>query len=556
MAWPYASKDLVDAIAAATKSTSNSVKQNNEDLATGNTGQQVQSILAEKDLLQRQFGGSGYPFADPQQQLLAAQLVLRQQQQQLLCPTGLLPWGSNVTINSSSADGPRPETGITEDAAKSLSPVPSSKSALPSAGGGPTGASVGALPSNQPWKPDVGASPYFGFPFHPSLATNHLGGVGFNGGMTPQLGIPSMLHQVHQMQQLQQIQLQIQQLQQLQQHMQQQAHAFSLPGAASAASANLLLGGSGSAGSQAGEDSEIVPKISAMPCATSGLSNPLQGTGNVQTSSSNSVGRLTSANDSQELLRKSGLSSADQQQAAFSPVKDARTSKSKKNPSSSTSSKLSSHNTQKQQGINKLVALEPTSNDILSGRGNFVNNHGGNRKFRSLVANQRLEYVAAPKDFKPLFAKKIIDALKSLNPPGRFLQQDPDTKLWHELDEKRAMAKTRQALREGAPEVIKQIKSECEKSEDENTVHSATGADSVADKKKRTKDPIKAGEKHELSTISPVSDSLPEPKKSRTSSPSKVEDEQETKPNEGSPSHKAVSVSVSGSEVEKEVSNM
>lgn len=526
MAWPYAPKDFVDAIAAATKATSSGGgNQNNEDAVAG---QQVQCILTEKDLLQRPFG-VGYPFADPQQQLLAAQLVLRQQQQQLLCPTG--PWGSNSISNTSDEDVARPGTELSDDAAKSLSPAPSSKSTVTSAGGGPTGASVGALNSNQPWKADIGASPYFGFPFHPSLAAHHLGGVGFTSGMTPQLGIPSMMHQMHQMQQLQQIQLQIQQLQQLQQHMQQQAHALSLPGVASVASANLLPGGNGSARSQAGEDSEVDSKISAVPYAISGLSSPFQGTRNIHPFASNSVAKLMSANGSQEPIRKSGLS-ADEQQAALSHAKEARTAKKKKNPSSSTSSKLSSSNSQKYLGVNKLVAVEPTSNDILSGRGNFVNNHGGNRKFRSLVANRRLEYVAAPKDLKPLFAKNIIDALKSLNPPGRFLLQDPDTKLWHELDEKKAMAKTRQALREGAPEVIKQMKSEDmeDESNDEETEVSATCVDSATDNRKPTNGPIKAREKHDLSNVSRESDSMPEPKKSRTSSSIKVEDKQDENP--------------------------
>ena len=41
-----------------------------------------------------------------------------------------------------------------------------------------------------------------------------------------------------------------------------------------------------------------------------------------------------------------------------------------------------------------------------------------------------------------------------MNPPGRFLKQDPQTKLWHDIGKKAALAKTRQALREGAPELL------------------------------------------------------------------------------------------------------
>ena len=39
-------------------------------------------------------------------------------------------------------------------------------------------------------------------------------------------------------------------------------------------------------------------------------------------------------------------------------------------------------------------------------------------------------------------------------PPGRFLKQDPQTKLWHDIGKKAALAKIRQALREGAPELL------------------------------------------------------------------------------------------------------
>lgn len=41
-----------------------------------------------------------------------------------------------------------------------------------------------------------------------------------------------------------------------------------------------------------------------------------------------------------------------------------------------------------------------------------------------------------------------------MNPPGRFIKQDPKTKLWYDIGKKAALAKTRQALREGAPELL------------------------------------------------------------------------------------------------------
>ena len=44
-----------------------------------------------------------------------------------------------------------------------------------------------------------------------------------------------------------------------------------------------------------------------------------------------------------------------------------------------------------------------------------------------------------------------------MNPPGRFLKQDAKTKLWSDIGEKKALDKTRQALREGAPELLKEL---------------------------------------------------------------------------------------------------
>jgi hypothetical protein len=49
-----------------------------------------------------------------------------------------------------------------------------------------------------------------------------------------------------------------------------------------------------------------------------------------------------------------------------------------------------------------------------------------------------------------------VDEIYSRN--GRFLKQDTATQLWHDVGDKKALDKTRQALREGAPELLKEIK--------------------------------------------------------------------------------------------------
>lgn len=63
----------------------------------------------------------------------------------------------------------------------------------------------------------------------------------------------------------------------------------------------------------------------------------------------------------------------------------------------------------------------------------------------------------AAKAQKPMYSILIYDEIRSMNPPGRFLKQDPNTKLWSDIGKKKALDKTRQALREGAPEMLKEM---------------------------------------------------------------------------------------------------
>ena len=89
-----------------------------------------------------------------------------------------------------------------------------------------------------------------------------------------------------------------------------------------------------------------------------------------------------------------------------------------------------------------------------------MNYHAGNEHFRGLVRKHKVAYVACPKPQKGKFSRMIVDEIRSRNPPGRFLKQDPGTKLWYDIGEKKALDKTRQALREGAPEIMKEIGSD------------------------------------------------------------------------------------------------
>mmetsp|Transcript_23201 Transcript_23201/g.34249 ORF Transcript_23201/g.34249 Transcript_23201/m.34249 type:complete len:571 (+) Transcript_23201:80-1792(+) len=95
----------------------------------------------------------------------------------------------------------------------------------------------------------------------------------------------------------------------------------------------------------------------------------------------------------------------------------------------------------------------PHSHDVLCGRGGGTNNHVGNSHWRMLVAANKQLYVTLPKRQKMLLSRSIVNAVRSQNPPGRFLQKDGKSDLWYDVGDQRAQEKTSQALREGAPNI-------------------------------------------------------------------------------------------------------
>lgn len=98
---------------------------------------------------------------------------------------------------------------------------------------------------------------------------------------------------------------------------------------------------------------------------------------------------------------------------------------------------------------------EPHPHDILKGKGRKISSHIGNVRFRSLVKSLKLKYALAPKEEKPFFAKHVIESISTWNPPGRFLAFNKETNIWEEMTKRKAMDKTRQALREGAPKTLR-----------------------------------------------------------------------------------------------------
>lgn len=73
--------------------------------------------------------------------------------------------------------------------------------------------------------------------------------------------------------------------------------------------------------------------------------------------------------------------------------------------------------------------------------------------------NQEL-YVSCSKRKKMAISKSIVEAIRSQNPPGRFLERSQETNLWSDIGDRKATEKTSQALRDGAASLRKKLSAE------------------------------------------------------------------------------------------------
>ena len=128
-----------------------------------------------------------------------------------------------------------------------------------------------------------------------------------------------------------------------------------------------------------------------------------------------------------------------------------KTSSSSSSPPNKSTGGTYAYNT---QGITTTRIQTPGINDVLCGRGGNVNSHSGNVKFRSIVAERKQEYnLTQIKTEKSVICQEVIQCVHCLEPKGRFLQKPEGCNWWVECDNAKALAKTSQALREGAPKI-------------------------------------------------------------------------------------------------------
>ena len=95
--------------------------------------------------------------------------------------------------------------------------------------------------------------------------------------------------------------------------------------------------------------------------------------------------------------------------------------------------------------IDESIAIEPTENDVLFGRGGYINIHPGNVRFRTKAFELRTWYEASTKEEKYNISKMLIESVKGEG--HRFLEKTSDG-LWHEVSGNGVRKKASQALRE------------------------------------------------------------------------------------------------------------
>jgi len=118
------------------------------------------------------------------------------------------------------------------------------------------------------------------------------------------------------------------------------------------------------------------------------------------------------------------------------------------------------------RGISK-----PGKHDYVGGAGNKWKDHPGNIKHRQIIEDNKDDYKALPSGQKGSLAMGVVQEWRSLDPPGRFLILNKQTKLYDDIGDGEAKEKVQTALsREKKTENSHQKQIEEESSDDESEV--------------------------------------------------------------------------------------
>lgn len=103
-------------------------------------------------------------------------------------------------------------------------------------------------------------------------------------------------------------------------------------------------------------------------------------------------------------------------------------------------------------------------------------------------------------------SRSIVDAVRSMNPPGRFLEKSLDTGLWNDIGNRKAIEKTSQALRDGAATLRKQLSADLGDPEFLSAVFDMESAAAAAKAASNASLPAKEKEKAKISAIKVCTD--------------------------------------------------
>lgn len=104
----------------------------------------------------------------------------------------------------------------------------------------------------------------------------------------------------------------------------------------------------------------------------------------------------------------------------------------------------------------RVNGLLPT--DVLCGRGMNTSIHPGNVAFKKIIKKQEMQYICSKRGEKPKIALKLLEELRRNS--VRFVKREKDDNgkfIWIDIGEQRAYEKVCQSLREGAPQLRRQM---------------------------------------------------------------------------------------------------
>jgi hypothetical protein len=85
---------------------------------------------------------------------------------------------------------------------------------------------------------------------------------------------------------------------------------------------------------------------------------------------------------------------------------------------------------------------------VLLGRGGNNNKYPGNEQLRIFARNSARQYSSSGKLYISELSRTLVTRVRQLDPPGRFLKQNQNTKVWVDVGDITAREKTSQELRD------------------------------------------------------------------------------------------------------------